>query len=324
MTFAEYLTRRRLFQFGALALGLLTLSSAIFVLPQSQQAIIMSFGKPISENAITEPGLHLKLPFIQQVRYLDQRILDWDGAPSEISTRGREFILMDTTARWRIADPLRFIQDVRDESSAQVRLDDIIDSTTRDVVTESLLEEIVRSKDWEVPTPDSTLPEEAAVLTDTDLNRPARGRAELEREILTRAAPRLAEFGIELVDVRSRRVSYVKDVRERVENRMIVERMSVAERFKSEGEGRAREIAGETDREVSKIRSEAERTAQEIMGGADAKAARIYAQAYGADAEFYRFYQTLNTLRSVNNENSTLLIDSNSDFYRYLKHSGSK
>jgi membrane protease subunit HflC len=251
------------------------------------------------------------------VRRFDKRLLGWDGDVSQIPTLGREFIVVDTTARWRIADPLQFLRSVRDEQGARTRLDDILDSVVRDVVSGTELEEIVRSADWQVDVT-GLAQEEIEALEQTDLERPTKGRAQLEDEMLEAASRLMPGLGIELVDVRIKRINYIDSVRRQVESRMITERQSIAARFRSEGEGRSQEILGEMERELRRISSEAERRAQEIIGAADAEATRIYGAAYGADPEFYQFFKTLESYATLG-ENTTLMLDADSDFFRYLE-----
>jgi len=292
-------------------------NTMIFTLDEADQAIIVQFGEPIGD-LIDEPGLKVKLPW-QQVRFFDKRLLVWDGGVTQIPTLGREFILVDTTARWRISQPLQFLQSVRDEQGARSRLDDIIDSVVRDMVSSTELEEIIRSQDWDVDIEDLEDPA-MADRDDVDLRqRPKLGRELLEQEILARARRLMPELGIELADVRVKRVNYIDSVRRQVENRMIAERQSIAERFRAEGQGRAQEILGEMERELRTIRSEAARTAEEIRGTADAEATRIYGQAFGSDPEFYAFFRTLETYRGLG-ANSTLMLRSDSDFFRYLEN----
>ena len=287
-----------------------------FVLDEADQAIIVQFGEPRGD-IISEPGLKFKLPW-QQVRRFDKRLLNWDGDVTQIPTLGREFILVDTTARWRIADPLQFLRSVRDERGARTRLDDIIDSVVRDMVSSTELEEIIRSRDWSVDVDDLEDPA-LAQRDDVDLQmRPKLGRELLEQEILQRARRLMPELGIELHDVRVKRVNYIDSVRRQVESRMIAERQSIAERFRAEGQGQAQEILGEMARELQTIRSEAAKQAEEIRGQADADATRIYGQAFGADPEFYAFFRTLETYR-VLGANSTLMLRADSDFFRYLE-----
>lgn len=293
-------------------------NACVFVLDEADQAIIVQFGEPRGD-IISEPGLKLKLPW-QQVRRFDKRLLNWDGDVTQIPTLGREFILVDTTARWRIEDPLQFLRSVRDERGARTRLDDIIDSVVRDMVSSTELEEIIRSQDWSVDIGDLEDPA-LADRDDLDLQqKPKLGRELLEQEILQRARRLMPELGIALNDVRIKRVNYIDSVRRQVENRMIAERQSIAERFRAEGQGRAQEILGEMGRELQTIQSEAARQAEEIRGRADAEATRIYGQAFGADPEFYSFFRTLETYRTLGS-NSTLMLRSDSDFFRYLERS---
>lgn len=288
----------------------------LYTVDEAEQAIIIQFGEPVGDVVAT-PGLKVKLPW-QNVRRFDKRQLTWDGDVSQIPTLGREFILVDTTARWRIADPLLFLTSVRDETGARTRLDDIIDSVVRDMVSSTELEEIIRSQDWEV---DIEELDDPALAEREDVNlaeRPELGREQLEREILARARSSMPALGIELVDVRIRRVNYIDSVRQQVEQRMIAERQSIAERFRSEGRGRSQEILGNMERELQRIRSEAARQAEQIRGEADAEATRVYGEAFGADPEFYAFFRTLESYRAIG-ENSTLMLRADSDFFRYLE-----
>ncbi len=294
----------------------ITILKSAFVIDQAEQGIIVQFGEPIGD-VISEAGLHWRIPFIQDVRRFDKRLLAWDGDVSQIPTLGREFIVVDTTARWRIAEPLQFLRAVRDEAGARTRLDDILDSVVRDIVSGTELEEIVRSADWVVDL-SNLADEEAAALSEGNLERPVKGRGQLERDMLAAASRLMPGFGIELVDVRIKRINYIESVRAQVESRMIAERQSIAARFRSEGEGRSQEILGEMERELRRISSEAERLAQEIIGRADAEATRIYGAAYGADPEFYAFFRTLESYDMLG-ENTTLMINADSDFFRYLQ-----
>lgn len=296
------------------AIGFLVIKPAAFVVDQAEQAIVVQFGQPVGE-VIAEPGLHWKMPFIQDVRRFDKRILPWDGDVSQVPTLGREFILVDATARWRITDPLKFMQSVRDETGARTRLDDIIDSAVRDIISGTDLEEIVRSADWAV---DAKALNEEGVTPEVDLTKPKKGREKLEQEILAAAAQRTPELGIKLEDVRLKRINYIDSVRAQVENRMVSERQSIAERFRSEGQGRSQEILGEMQRELRTIRSEAERQAAEIRGKADAEATRIYGEAYGADPEFYAFLRTLESYQAMG-ANTTLVLGADSEFFKYLE-----
>ncbi len=298
------------------ALAVLLVSQSAFIVDQSQQAILVQFGEPVGD-VIAQPGLHWRLPFVQHVQRFDNRLLDWDGDVSQIPTLGREFIIVDTTARWRISDPLQFLRSVRDEDGARTRLDDVLDSVARDIVSGTDLEEIVRSADWQIDV--SRLPDEdRAALSEADLQKPKKGRGQLERDMLAAAHEQMPNIGIELVDVRIKRINYIDSVREQVETRMIAERQSIAARFRSEGEGRSQEILGNMERELQRIRSEAERQAQEVRGKADAEATKIYGEAYGADPSFYSFSKTLESYSTLG-PNTTLMIDASSDFFRYLQ-----
>ena len=295
--------------------ALIAIRDAAFIVDQAEQAILVQFGEPVGEP-FTEPGLHWKKPFIQEVRRFDKRLLAWDGDVSQIPTLGREFVIVDTTARWRIADPLQFLRSVRDENGARTRLDDIIDSVTRDIVSGTDLEEIVRSGDWSVDA--KQIDDEDLVRGDVDLEKPKKGRERLEQDMLVASSRLMPELGIELVDVRIKRINYIDSVRRQVETRMIAERQSIAERFRSEGQGRSQEILGQMERELQTIRSEAERQAAEIRGKADGEATKIYGEAFGADPEFYAFFRTLESYRAMG-QNTTLMIDADSEFFRYLQ-----
>ena len=293
------------------ALGLL---QSTYVIDQSEQAIVVQFGEPVGELVDT-PGLHWKLPFIQDVRRFDKRILCWDGDVTQIPTLGREFVVVDTTARWRIVDPLKFLRSVRDEAGAKTRLDDLVDSVSRDIISGTTLEEIIRSKDWAVDA--KALGDEVAAIEQVDLTKPKKGRAQLEKEMLAAASKLMPELGIALVDVRLKRINYIDSVSRQVETRMISERQSIAERFRSEGQGKSSEILGQMERELRQIRSEAERKAAEIRGKADAEATKIYGDSYGADPEFFAFLRTLDSYKAMG-ENTTLVLDADSEFFRYL------
>ncbi|MAN50610.1 MULTISPECIES: protease modulator HflC [Marinimicrobium] len=299
-----------------LAAVAVTVFSSAYVVDEAEQAIIVQFGEP-QGDVVSEPGLHWKLPFIQEVRRFDRRLLIWDGDVTQIPTLGREFIQVDTTARWRITDPLQFLRSVRDERGGRNRLDDIVDSVVRDIVSGTELEEIVRSGDWNVDVDD--LDEVEQDRDDVALTkRPKLGREKLEAEILKSAAKMTPSLGIELIDVRIKRLNYIDSVRRQVENRMISERQAIAERFRAEGQGRSLEITGEMERELRRINSEAARTAEEIRGNADAEAIKIYGEAFGADPEFYAFLRTLETYSALG-DNTTLMIRADSDFFRYLE-----
>ena len=306
---------------GVLALAiLLVLAGTFYSLEEGQQAVIVQFGRPVG-RPVTEAGLHVKLPFVQDVRRFEKRLLIWDGDPNQIPTKGREFIWVDTTARWRIADAKKFLESVATEAGARSRLDDIIDSVVRDQVSASELVELVRSASWEVP-PGEVLEEVPAEVREELKKQVTRGREEITRVILTEARKIIPQYGIELVDVRIKRLDYVESVREKVYARMISERKRIAARFRSEGEGRSAEILGTMEKELRQIRSTAYRRVQEIRGKADAEATRVYGAAYSADPEFYAFSRTLEAYKEGQNKNSVVILTTDSDYYRYLKRSG--
>ena len=296
---------------------LLVVAGTFYSLEEGQQAVIVQFGRPVGQP-VTEAGLHLKLPFVQEVRRFEKRLLIWDGDPNQIPTKGREFIWVDTTARWRIADAKKFLESVASEAGARSRLDDIIDSVVRDQVSASELVELVRSASWEVP-PGEILEEVPAEVREELKKQVTRGREEITRVILTEARKIIPQYGIELVDVRIKRLDYVESVREKVYARMISERKRIAARFRSEGEGRSAEILGTMEKELRQIRSAAYRQVQEIRGKADAEATRVYGGAYGRDPEFYAFSRTLEAYKEGQNKNSVMILTTDSDYYRYLK-----
>jgi membrane protease subunit HflC len=298
----------------AIALGLL---GTFYTLEEGQQAVIVQFGRPVGEP-VTEAGLHIKLPFVQEVRRFEKRLLIWDGDPNQIPTKGREFIWVDTTARWRIVDAKKFLENVASEAGAQSRLNDIIDSVVRDQVSSSELVELVRSASWEVPKQE-VLEEVPAEQEEELRKRITRGREEITRTILAEARRIIPQYGIELVDVRIKRLDYVESVREKVYARMISERKRIAAQFRSEGEGRSAEILGTMEKELRQIRSTAYWRVQEIHGKGDAEATRIYGDSFGRNPEFYAFHRTLEVYREGSNKNSVLILTTKSDFYRYLK-----
>lgn len=301
-----------------LVLGVIALASSAYTIDEVDQAIVVQFGRPIGEP-VTEPGLHFKLPFIQEVRRFDKRLLSWDGDPNQIPTRGEQFISVDTTARWRIVDPLTFLQRVHNEQGAINRLNDILDSVVRDHISASELAEIVRSHDWEVTEEDlqRALPaenEEEELLKEVTL-----GRAQLVASVLETAQEQMHEYGIELQDIRIKRIDYVESVQEEVFQRMIAERQRMAEEFRSEGEGKAAEIEGETERLLAEVISKAKREAEVIRGEADAEATRIYNDAFGSNPDFYAFFRTLESYNDSLGESVTLIINSDSAYFRFLQ-----
>jgi len=298
----------------AVAFGLM---GTFYTLEEGQQAVIVQFGRPVGDP-VTEAGLHIKLPFVQEVRRFEKRLLIWDGDPNQIPTKGREFIWVDTTARWRIVDAKKFLENVATEAGAQSRLNDIIDSVVRDQVSSSELVELVRSASWAVP--EQKVLEEVAAEQKEELRKQiSRGREEITRTILAEARRIIPQYGIELVDVRIKRLDYVESVREKVYARMISERKRIAAQFRSEGEGQSAEILGTMEKELRQINSTAYRRFQEIRGKGDAEATRIYGDSFGRNPEFYAFLRTLEVYREGSKKNSVLILTTDSDFYRYLK-----
>ena len=291
------------------------LTGVLFVVDETKQVVITQFGKPVGEP-ITAAGLHFKKPFIQQAHYFEKRLLDWDGDPNQIPTKDKKYIWVDTTARWKITDSLKFLQSVGNEMGAHGRLDDIINSATRDAVTGHLLVEAIRNTNRILETKEEG---EDVIVTEEALERIEVGRQQLTRAILDKAKVLAPQYGIEIVDVRIKRINYVEDVRNKVYERMIAERKRAAEKYRSEGRGKSAEIEGQIAKELKLITSEAYRQAQVITGKADAEAIKIYAEAYSQDPDFYSFLKTLETYQKTIDENSTIILTTDSDYYKYLK-----
>jgi modulator of FtsH protease HflC len=289
---------------------------AIYTLDETEQAVITRFGQP-KGDPIIEPGLHFKLPFADRVNRFEKRWLEWSGEPNQIPTRDKKYIWVDTFARWRIADPLRFFQRMRDERTAQSRLDDIIDGETRNAIASFPLIEPVRQSNREFE-------DEEADGFGARTDEVQVGRERITRVILERASAVVSEFGIELVDVQIKRINYVDEVQIKVFERMISERKRIAERSRSEGMGRSAEIRGQKERELKSITSEAYRRSEEIRGKADAEAARIYAQAFGQDPEFYSFVRTLEAYRTTVDASTSLFLGTDADFMRYMRSADRK
>lgn len=288
-----------------------------YVVNETQQVIITRFGKPIGEP-INTPGLKFKVPLLEEANYFDKRFLEWDGDPNQVPTKDKRFIWVDTYARWRITDPLLFFQRLRDERGAQSRLDDIIDGETRNAIANNDVVELVRSTN-RIAQLDSGMMgiEEQVILT-----KIRDGRNKITREILAASSERTKDLGLEILDVRLKRINYVEEVQEKIYDRMIAERKRIAERFRSEGQGDASKILGEKERELKRITSEAYETSQVIIGKADAAATAIYASAYNRNddsREFYRFMKTLETYETTFDKDDWLILSSNSDFYKFLK-----
>jgi membrane protease subunit HflC len=303
---------------ATLAVGvLLLLLGAVYTVSETEQVILTQFGMPIG-GVVTRPGLHLKAPIINVVHRFDKRWLEFDGDANEIPTKDKKYIWVDTYARWRISDPLRFFQAVRDERGGQSRLDDIVDGETRNAIASYNLIEVVRStnRSFEIT---EELEGIGAAEAMAELKV---GRSHIAGIVLEKAARITPEFGIELVDVRFKRLNYVESVQQKVYERMISERQRIAERSRSEGQGRAAEIRGQKERDILAASSEGYKSAQEIKGTADGKATAVYAAAYSKDPQFYQFLKSMETLNGSLDEEVWLILSTDSKLLRHLKGSG--
>ncbi len=304
-----------------LAVAGFALANSIYTVSEVQQVIITQFGKPVGDP-VMEAGLKMKVPFIQEVNPIDNRVLPWDGSPSDMPTKDKLYIAVDLFARWRIVDPLQYFLRLRDERSAQSRLDDILGSETRNAVAKHELIEIIRTTKDRVPLRDTLLTDAERQLNMGTLVPIQRGRKSVEQEIFEAAAEKVKVFGIELLDIRFKRINYNASVRPKIYDRMISERRQIAERFLSEGNGEAARIRGNRVRDLNKIQSEAYREVEEIRGLADAKATEIYSRAYNQSAEsrdFYEFTRTMQAYKDIIATNSTLVLSTDSDMFKYLK-----
>jgi membrane protease subunit HflC len=303
---------------GAVSLvALATLASMFYTVSETEQVVITQFGQPIGQS-VTSPGLHVKVPFAQDANVFEKRWLEWTGNPNQVPTRDKKYIWVETYARWRIADPLLFFQRLRDERGAQSRLDDIIDGATRNVIANHNLIEVVRISNRAFERADDVEDVmEAEAMRQVEL-----GRDKITRLILERASKVMPDYGIELVDLQVQRVNYIESVQTKVFERMISERKRIADRHRSEGQGKSAEIRGKKERELKVIESEAYRKTQEIMGRGDAEAAGIYASAYDRNRDLYLFLRTMDTYRATIDKNSWLVMSTSADLFRYLQSAG--
>jgi membrane protease subunit HflC len=298
-----------------IVIALLVSAQSVFILDETQQAIVTQFGKPVGEPR-TSPGVNFVIPFIQKVQFFDKRYLEWDGDKNQVPTKDKKFIFVDTYARWEITNPLQFFIRLRDERSAQSRLDDILDGETRNAIASHNLLDIVRSTNRE-PEVTEEFMEELEVLQEIEV-----GRDKIEEIILQKANERSSDLGVRVLDFRFKRMNYVDEVRDRVYDRMISERNRIADQFRSEGQGEARKILGDKERDLAKIQSEAKREAEEIRGRADAEATEIYAAAYNQNRQSINLYQFLRSMEALENsldKETSLVISSDSDLFKYLK-----
>lgn len=313
--------RMRIALLAVLAIGTYVWMSSLYTVSEVEQIIITQFGKPVGAPVISA-GLKMKMPFIQEVNSIDKRVLEWDGSPSDMPTKDKLYISVDLFARWRITDPLQYFLRLRDERSAQSRLDDILGSETRNAVAKHELIEIIRTTKDRVPLRDALLTAEERKLDMGSLVPIQKGRMLVEQEIFAAAAKKVQVFGIELLDIRFKRINYNASVRPKIYDRMISERRQIAERFRSEGNGEAARIRGNRVRDLNKIQSEAYRQVEEIRGVADAKATEVYASAYNQSreaVEFYEFTRTMQSYKSLISENTTLVLSTDSDLFKFLK-----
>jgi membrane protease subunit HflC len=312
---------KQLVVLSILVAGLFVLKSSIYTVDEVEQAIITQFGKPVGEPVV-EAGLKFKVPFIQEVNPIDKRVLEWDGPPSDMPTKDKLYISVDLFARWKIVDPLQYFLRLRDERSAQSRLDDILGSETRNAVAKHELIEIIRTSKDRIPLRDTILTSTEQEQNMGSLVPIEKGRKLVEQEIFAAASEKVGVFGIELLDIRFKRINYNESVRPKIYDRMISERRQIAERFLSEGNGEAARIRGNRVRDLNKIQSEAYRAVEEIRGLADAKATEIYAGAYNQSplaVEFYEFTRTMASYPSIIGESTTVVLSTSSDLFKYLK-----
>jgi membrane protease subunit HflC len=306
---------------AVLGIGAFVAASSIYTVSEVEQVIITQFGKPVGAP-VTVAGLKVKVPFIQDVNLIDKRVLEWDGNPSDMPTKDKLYVSVDLFARWRIVDPLQYFLRLHDERSAQSRLDDVLGSETRNAVAKHELIEIIRTSKDRVPLRDTLLTDAGRELDVGSLVPIEKGRELVEQQIFAAAAEKVRVFGIELLDIRFKRINYNESVRPKIYDRMISERRQIAERFLSEGNGEAARIRGNRVRDLNKIQSEAYRRVEEIRGVADAKATEIYARAYNQSPEavaFYEFTRTMQSYKSIIAENTTLVLSTGSDLFKYLK-----
>lgn len=300
------------------AIVLIAVFSSAYVINETEQVVITQFGRAVGEPKVS-PGLYFKLPLIQQANYFPKNLLEWDGDPGQIPTLDKTYIWVDTFARWKIIDPLKFFQTVNNVTSALARLDDILDAAVRNYITSYPLIETVRATNRKLDTFEVGIGEGSDERVVKEITT---GRKAIIKGVLEQASPKLAEFGIQLVDVKIKRLNYVDEVQQSVYARMIAERKQIAEKFRSEGKGEASRIAGNREKELKRITSEAYKVSQEIKGKADAEAAAIFAEALGRDPEFFSFLKTLDIYRETMDKNTNLVLSTDSEFLQYLKEYG--
>lgn len=296
--------------------SIIGVSSSTFIVQEKEQVIITQFGRPIG-NAITEPGLHFKVPFTQVANFFEKRYLEWDGDPEQVTTKGKKYIFVDTYARWQITDPLQFYKRLKNERGAQSRLDDILDGATRNYIAKNNVDEVVRSSNRIIAVIDTL-----QMNTNDTLAHIKIGRAQIQQDIIDAANEQTLELGIKVLDFRFKRINYEKKVQTQVYERMKSERFKIADKYRSEGQGDASKINGEKERELLKIQSEAFKTSEEIKGKADAEAAAIYTSAYNKNSksrELYSFLKSMETLEKTSKDETSIILSTDSELYKYLK-----
>lgn len=301
-----------------IAIGMLAVFLSAFVVDETEQVVVTQFGRVIGEP-IAEPGLRFRIPFIQHVNYFPKNLLQWDGSPGQIPTRDKTFIWVEAFARWKIVDPVKFFQTVNNVTGGISRLDDIIDPSVRNFITSYPLIEAVRLTNRELDLLEEGIEAEDLQHDPKVFSRITTGRAKITEGILAQAQPKVDQFGIELVDVKIRRINYVEEVQKTVFDRMIAERKQIAEKFRSEGRGEAQKILGDKERDLKEIISDAYRRSEEVKGNADAEATIIYADAHGLDPEFYSFLKTLEIYTQALDDKNSVIFSTESEFFKYLK-----
>jgi len=317
------LTGKRIGILTVVVILFILITNCFYKLGESEQAIITQFGRPVG-GAIKDAGLHVKIPMIQVLHRFEKRILNWDSSADQIPTADKKYIWLDTTARWRIIDPLQFYTSVGNVRGAHSRLDDIVDSAARDIVSSFVLVEVVRNSNRilemrEVALEDDVISGGEEEEIEAVIEKVESGREQLTKMILERASELVPQYGIELLDVHVKRLNYIEDVRKKVYERMISERQRIASKYRSEGEGKKAEIVGMKDKELNRIYSEAYRKSETLRGEADAKATKIYAKAYNQDPEFYSFLKTLDVYKNTVGENNRVILTTDTELYRYLR-----
>jgi modulator of FtsH protease HflC len=296
--------------------GVILVFQSAYILQEKEQVVVTQFGKPIGE-AVTDPGLHFKMPFVQKANFFEKRYMEWDGDPNQVPTKDKKFIFVDTYARWQITDPLQFFKRLTNERGAQSRLDDILDGETRNFIAKNNIEEAVRTSNRDLQQSDTLSTTVADSLVEILV-----GRQQIQQSILESSNKQASDLGIEILDFRFKRINYVKEVRDQVYERMKSERFRIADEFRSEGQGEASRINGEKERELKRIQSEAFKSAEEIKGKADATAAAIYAGAYDKTAQarnLYAFLKSMETLKQTSRKETSLIISTDSEIFKYLK-----